>query len=155
VGQWPDHRVPGRSLTAATATPSVRCNDPAREDRTVRVEPLPDDFKTELVKPAERGQVRAGEGSVKHVEVFQMGSVRTSIFGRPRPLPSHRRADKRYTLNCVEPPIQQRTSYSPSWCGSASVGIRGLETAQEARHEHLGLTESKQMAARKLFHIEP
>jgi hypothetical protein len=103
VGQWPDHRVPGRPLTAATATPAVRCDDPTHEDRTVRVEPLPDDFKTELVEPAERGQVRAGEGSVKHVEVFQMGSVRTSIFGRPRPLPSHRRADQRYTLNCVEP----------------------------------------------------
>ena len=26
-------------------------------------------------------QIRAGEGSVRHVEVFQVGSVRTSIVG--------------------------------------------------------------------------
>ena len=36
--------------------------------------------------PAETSQIRAREGSVGHVEVFQMGSVRTSIFGGPRPL---------------------------------------------------------------------
>jgi hypothetical protein len=28
---------------------------------------LPDDFKSELVQARERGQVRAGEGSVRHV----------------------------------------------------------------------------------------
>ena len=32
-----------------------------------------------------------------------MGSVRTSILGRPRPLPSDRRAAQPYTLNCEEP----------------------------------------------------
>jgi hypothetical protein len=38
---------------------------------------------------------------VKHVEVFRMGGVGTSIIGRPRPLPGHRpRATRRYTLNC-------------------------------------------------------
>jgi len=31
-----------------------------------------------------------------------MGGVRTSIFGRPRPLPGHRRAAT-YTLICEEP----------------------------------------------------
>lgn len=31
--------------------------------------------------------------SVRHVEVFQLGSVRTSILGRPRRLSGHRRAD--------------------------------------------------------------
>ena len=35
--------------------------------------------------PAETSQIRAREGSVGHVEVFQMGSVRTPIFGGPRP----------------------------------------------------------------------
>jgi hypothetical protein len=63
-------------------------------------------LQTELIKPAERGQVRATEannsGNVRHVEVFQMSGVRTSIIGRPRPLPSHRRADQPYTLNCEE-----------------------------------------------------
>jgi hypothetical protein len=33
-----------------------------------------------------------------------MGGVRTSIIGRPRPLPGPR-ADHRYTLNCEEPDI--------------------------------------------------
>ncbi len=32
-----------------------------------------------------------------------MGSVRTSIFGGPRPLPADRRAEGSYTLNCEEP----------------------------------------------------
>jgi len=32
-----------------------------------------------------------------------MVSVRASIFGRPRRLPSDRRADHLYTLNCEEP----------------------------------------------------
>ena len=34
-----------------------------------------------------------------------MGGVRTSIIGRPRPLPRHRRAHPPYTLNCDEPLI--------------------------------------------------
>ena len=32
-----------------------------------------------------------------------MGSVRTPIIGRPRPLPRQRRADHLYTLSCEEP----------------------------------------------------
>jgi hypothetical protein len=32
-----------------------------------------------------------------------MGGVRTSIIGRPRPSPGHRRAHPNYTLNCEEP----------------------------------------------------
>src|SRR4051812_38737395 len=68
-----------------------------------RLEALTDDLQAEVVKPAERGQVRASEGSVRHVEVFRMGSVRTPILGRPRPLSGDRRAAARYTLNCDEP----------------------------------------------------
>jgi hypothetical protein len=68
---------------------------------------LAGDFKAELVQPAERGHVRASEaalrGSVVHVEVFQMGSVRTSISGRPRLLSGDRRATRIYTLICEEP----------------------------------------------------
>jgi hypothetical protein len=88
---------------SAAAAPLVRCDDPTREDSTVRVEPLPDCLQTKLFQPAERGQVRAGKGNVRHVEVFQMGGVRASIFERPRPLPGHRRAAG-YTLNCEEIP---------------------------------------------------
>jgi len=32
-----------------------------------------------------------------------VGSVRTPIIGRPRPLPGHRHANPRYTLKCDEP----------------------------------------------------
>ena len=53
---------------------------------------LADDLEAELIEAGERGQVRASEGSVGHVEVFRMGSVRTSIFGRPRPPSTYRRA---------------------------------------------------------------
>ena len=60
---------------------------------------------------AERGQVRAGEarrgGSVRHVGVFRMDGVGTSILGRPRPSSRDRRApttsNHRYTLIWEEP----------------------------------------------------
>jgi hypothetical protein len=46
-----------------------------------------DDGEAEAIKPSEGGQVGPAEagrrGSVGHVEVFQMVSMRTSIFGRP------------------------------------------------------------------------
>jgi hypothetical protein len=51
-------------------------------------EKLPGDLEPELIETAEGGQVRAGEGNVRHVEVFQMGGIRTSIIGRPRRLPA-------------------------------------------------------------------
>jgi hypothetical protein len=73
--------VGGLKPPVSTA-PAVRFDDPAREDCTIRGQALPSDFEAELVEPAERGQVRAGEGSVRHVEVLQMGSVRTPILGR-------------------------------------------------------------------------
>jgi hypothetical protein len=58
---------------------------------------LPGHFKPKLIKAAKRRQVSAAEarttGSVAHVEVFRMVGVGTSIIGRPRLLPSQRRAD--------------------------------------------------------------
>lgn len=64
---------------------------------------LPDSDEPELIEAAERGQVNRREGSVGHVEVFQVESVGTPILGRPRPLPEPRRATRRYTLVCEEP----------------------------------------------------
>lgn len=67
------------------------------------LESLSNDFEAEPVEPGEGGQVGAAEadrrGSVGHVEVFQMASVRTSIFGRPRLLPAQRRADEPTALH--------------------------------------------------------
>lgn len=67
------------------------------------VEALAGDLKAELIEPAKLGQIRASEGSVRQVEVFQMASVRTSIIGRPRRLPGHRPYLSRYTVICDEP----------------------------------------------------
>ena len=47
-------------------------------------------------------RIGAGKGSVRHVEVFRVDGVGTSIIGRPRPLPTHRRANPNYTLDCEE-----------------------------------------------------
>jgi hypothetical protein len=48
---------------------------------------LAGDLESEFVESAEGGQISAGEaradGSIGHVEVFRMGGVGTSIFGRP------------------------------------------------------------------------
>jgi hypothetical protein len=74
VRQPPDHRVPRDSLAAAATTPPVRLHDTTGQHRPIRLESLPGDFKAELVEPAERGQVRASETSVTHVEVFRMSS---------------------------------------------------------------------------------
>lgn len=106
VRQPPGHRVPRSAFAAALPAPPVGLDDPAGEHRPVRLDSLSKDLKAELVEAAERREVRSREGSVKHVEVFLDGCVRTSILGRPRPLPAHRRADPSlahcpadYTLN--------------------------------------------------------
>ncbi|TDO56678.1 hypothetical protein EV651_11265 [Kribbella sp. VKM Ac-2571] len=106
VGQPPDHAVANSSFAAAAPAPAVSivgAGDSAGQHRPAGLESLPDDFETELVKACERGQVRADEGSVRHVEAFWMRRVGTFIFGRPRPLPRQRRAHPLYTLNCEEP----------------------------------------------------
>ena len=60
---------------SALTTALEYLKDPAREHRPVGLEALPGHLKTERVEPAERGQVRAGECSVAHVEVFLAGLV--------------------------------------------------------------------------------
>src|SRR6185295_16783812 len=86
-------------------------------------------LQPELIEVAERRQIRASEGSVRHVEVFQLGGVRTPIIGRPRPLPRQRRADHLYTLNCEEPNRQQprRAEYTVRWIACEKVRTRWRE----------------------------
>jgi hypothetical protein len=104
VRELAGHRVAWRSLTSAAATPAVELAllDTTGKYPTIRLEALTDHLQPKLVETTERAQIRAHEGSVKHVEVFRMVGVRTPIIGRPRPSPRHRRA-RHYTLNPEEP----------------------------------------------------
>ena len=103
VRQLPDHAVPGRALTTAASTPSVILDNTARQHRPIGFDPLTGHHQPEPIEAGERRQVRASEGSVNHVEVLRIGSVRTSNLRGPRPLPSDRRAAQPYTLICDEP----------------------------------------------------
>lgn len=109
AAQGDDLGVPRHAFAAAAAAaaPLVRLDHPTGKHSTLGFEALPNGFEAELVESAERGQVRASEGSVRHVEVFQVGSARTPILGRPRPLSGHRRApeptNSLYTLIWEEP----------------------------------------------------
>src|SRR5690606_34603215 len=67
--------------------------------RPTGLQPLAHDLQPEVIQPSERGQVRASEGSVRHVEVFPVGGVGTPIIGRPRPLSDERRADADARVN--------------------------------------------------------
>src|SRR5437870_13889738 len=85
VRQPPGHRVSRRSLASAAPAPPVELArlDPTGQHRTIGLEPLTKHLQAELVEAAERAEIRAHEGSVKHVEVFRMDGVRTPIIERP------------------------------------------------------------------------
>jgi len=68
------------TLAATPPTPAIVIDHAARQHRTTRFEALSGDLQTETLKTAERRQIRRSEGSVMHVEVFPMGSVRTPIM---------------------------------------------------------------------------
>ena len=74
------HSVAYHALAPAVPTPPVRLNDSALDDSAIRRQMLPDSVKSELIEPAERGQIGRDESRLGHVEVFRMGSVRTSIL---------------------------------------------------------------------------
>jgi hypothetical protein len=72
VSQPTQDAVAGETLATASSAPLVGFNDPAQQHRPIRVESLPDRDESELVQAREGRQVRSREGSVAHVEVFQM-----------------------------------------------------------------------------------
>ena len=53
------HVVTGDPLAATAPAPAISSDDPAREHRPIGLDPLPDRYQAELIKPAERGQVAA------------------------------------------------------------------------------------------------
>lgn len=103
--------VPQGLFAAAASAPLVQFGDSAGEHRSVGFDALPGHNEAVLVDAAEGRQIQAGEtrrqGSVVHAVVFRMGSVRTSILGRHRPLSQDHNAITHYTLNCKEPTIWQ------------------------------------------------
>ncbi|GAA1660432.1 hypothetical protein GCM10009791_04330 [Citricoccus zhacaiensis] len=113
--------------------PVIWLHHPAGQHGPSGFQALADGYEAELVEAAELGQVTVVEGSVRHVEVFPMGSVRTSIIGRPRPLPRHRRAATPggtiYTPICDEPVIDLGILD----CRTGLIEIRGGTSDQ-----HLG-----------------
>lgn len=134
VRQATHHGVPCRPFTTAAAAPPVGLDHPARQHRTIRLNTLPDDFKTKLIEAAERRQIRAGEGSVTHVGVFQESGVGTFILGRPRHLPRDRRAGPDYTVIWEEP-------VKPDSCHrgvSLRTGIEGVEDRLRGGAERVG-----------------
>ena len=74
-----DHVVHA-ALTAAPPAPPVIIDNPASQHCTIRLEALPGHLQPETVQAAERRQIGRGEGTVGHVVVFLMGSVRTPIM---------------------------------------------------------------------------
>ena len=85
--------VSRHALGAALPTPRVIVNDPALQHGPTEFDQLADSNEAELVKTAERGQVRDRERRVEHVEVFRDGKrEELPSSGRPRPLPGQQRA---------------------------------------------------------------
>lgn len=102
----PEDRAARNSGLATAMAPLIVREDPALQNCLARLDALAGGCEAEPVQAAEGIEIRGREGSVGHVEVFQMASVRTSIIGRPRRLSPHRRAHPatdRYTLICEEP----------------------------------------------------
>ena len=96
VRQPPGHRVPRAALATTAPAPLVGLDDAAGQHRTVRLEALAEDLQAKLVQAAERGQVGAGEGSVRHVEVFLDGLCENS---HPREASTPTRAPTRRPLH--------------------------------------------------------
>ena len=109
VRQLPYDGVPWQAQLAPAGAPAgplrhlVGLRDPEGEHGAVGSHVLTGDAQTQPVDQAERIKIRTVESRLSHVEVLQMGSVRTSIIGGPRPRPLHRRATTDCTLVCEEP----------------------------------------------------
>ncbi|CEI33302.1 Hypothetical protein PFCIRM527_04440 [Propionibacterium freudenreichii] len=106
MGEATDDGSSGDALLTALVAPVVRVEHAAFEDRAAGADRLFGRGQAQPIELAEGIEIGRGEGSVGHVEVFQMASVGTSIFGRPRRLSPDRRAHTaidRYTLICEDP----------------------------------------------------
>ncbi len=80
------HELP---LTPTPAPAIIGLDQPTLPHRTLRLDELAGDLQTKVALAGEGGQIKSPEGSVGHVEVFQMDSVTTPIIKRPRPSTGH------------------------------------------------------------------
>ena len=107
MGEPAHHGVAHDALAATASTPLIRLHDPTGQNGPPGFESLSDHHQAEFVHAAERGQVRASEGSVSHVEVFQMGwseNPHPRETSTPTGRPTRRsRPHPNYTLDCEEP----------------------------------------------------
>ena len=89
VGQAPGHCPTSLPLGAAGLAERVLKPDrhTALDHRALRREVLAHRGQPQGVQPQEGRQIRAGEGSLRHVEVSRDGCVAAPIIGGPRPLP--------------------------------------------------------------------
>ena len=124
VREAPGHAVARGALAAAPAAPPVRLADLARQDRPVGLQVLADDLQAEVVQAAERGQVRAREGSVQERRGPSRGSV--TILEGPRPSSGQRRADAAED----EPAPSTPSSVMSRQLGAAGIAGRQLTRAR-------------------------
>ena len=100
MGQAPGHRPTGYSLGPTGLAERVLKPDrhAALDHRVLRREVLAHSGQSQGIQPQEGRQIRAGEGSLRHVEVSQVARVAAPIIGGPRPLPKQRRTHPTYEL---------------------------------------------------------
>ena len=127
VREAPRHRVSGYALAAALAAPAVRFEYPALQHSALGRQVLPYRLEAELIEAAEQGQIWCKESRLGHVEVFRMGSVRTSILRETStPIRSATRSTD-YTLVREEPRMWLRCQQllGRRWCLQSRV-VRAL-----------------------------
>ena len=90
VGQAPGHRPTGYSLGPAGSAERILEPDrhAALDHRALGCEVLAHRSQSQGVQAQEGRQIRAGEGSLRHVEVSRDGCLAAPIIGGPRPLPT-------------------------------------------------------------------
>ena len=125
VGEGPGDRASRGGPRAARAAPRILLGEPALKHRPFGQEPLTDSDQAEFLQAREGRQIGAVEGSVGHVEVFLMASVRTSIIGRPRRLSRHRRA---HPGTPDLPPRVRRAANHFHWHGDAFTDGQLIDT---------------------------
>ncbi len=102
VRQAPGHRLTRTPLTAAPPTPVIRLKNPAGQHRTLGLNTLPGDLKTEIVQASESSQARRSKGSVRHVEAFP---VSVSELPSSEDPDTHPRTNTPHPAHTTTPPI--------------------------------------------------